>query len=178
MHEIILPDAKPALEWVNNRVVQKVSAGRRHALAQAAFASALGLWTHERGNGMAGIEWAFQVRPPGEIGRTLVPDVAFLSYERMPFEEQEALETVRIAPDVVVEVRSPGDRQRDIDEKIRVYLAAGTMVVFLVDPETKTVTVRDVRETRTIGIDDTLEYPALVGFSLPVRALFDLPRPK
>lgn len=173
-----MPDAKPALEWVNNRVVQKVSAGRRHALAQAAFASALGLWTHKRGNGMAGIEWGFQVRPPGEIGRTLVPDVAFLSYERMPFEEQEASETARIAPDVVVEVRSPGDRRRDIDEKIRVYMAAGTAVVFLVDPETKTVTIRDAQTTRIMHVDDIVEHPTLSGFSLPVRALFELPRPK
>jgi Uma2 family endonuclease len=178
MHEIILPDAKPALEWINNRVVQKMTAGRKHALAQAAFATALGTWTHERGNGMAGIEWGFQVRPPGEIGRTLVPDVAFLSYDRMPIEEQEASETVRIAPDVVVEVRSPDDRQRDIDEKIRVYLAAGTTVIFLVDPETKSVTVRDARGSLTNGVDEVLEHPALPGFSLRVRALFDLPRPK
>jgi Uma2 family endonuclease len=178
MHEIILPDAKPALEWVNNRVLQKVTPKRKHALAQTEFASALRNWTHERGNGMAGTEWHFQVRPPGEIGRTLVPDVAFLSYDRMPFEEQEASEIARIAPDVVVEVRSPEDRQRDIDEKIRVYLAAGTTIVFLVDTETKTVTMRDAQTTRIMHVDDVLEHPTLPGFSLRVRTLFELPRPK
>jgi Uma2 family endonuclease len=178
MHEIILPEAKPALEWVNNRVLQKVTAGRKHALAQAAFAAALGVWTHEGGTGMAGVEWGFQVRPPGEIGRTLVPDVAFLSYDRMPFEEQEASDIVRTAPDVVVEVRSPEDRQRDIDEKTRVYLAAGTTIVFLVDPETKTVTVRDAQTNRIMHVDDVLEHPTLPGFSLPVHTLFELPRPR
>jgi Uma2 family endonuclease len=178
MHEIILPEAKPALEWINNRVVQKVTPKRKHALAQAVFATALGIWTHERGNGMAGTEWHFQVRPPGEIGRTLVPDVAFLSYDRMPFEEQEASDIARIAPDVVVEVRSPEDQQRDIDEKIRVYLAAGTTIVFLVDPESKTVTVRDALTNRIMHVEDVLEEPTLPGFSLPVHTLFDLPRPR
>jgi len=77
MHEIILPEAKPALEWVNNRVLQKMSPKRKHSLAQTEFAIALGTYARERGNGMAGTEWHFQVRPPGEIARTLVPDVAF-----------------------------------------------------------------------------------------------------
>ena len=178
MHEIILPEAKPALEWINNRVVQKVTPRRKHALAQTEFLIALGTWTHERGNGMAATEWHFQVRPPGEIGRTLVPDVAFLSYDRMSREEQEATDIPRAAPDVVVEVRSPDDRQADIDEKVRVYLAAGTDVVFLVDPHTRTVTIKDAQATRVIDEDDELEHPALPGFSLRVRALFELPRPK
>jgi len=175
MHEIFLPEAKPALEWVNNRVLQKVTPRRQHALAQGEFMIALGTWARQRGNGMAGTEWHFQVRPPGEIGRTLVPDVAFLSYERMPREEQEATEIARIAPDVVVEVRSPEDRQADINEKVRVYLAAGTTVIFLVDPDKKTVTIRDARGSRVIGYDDVLEHDALPGFTLRARMLFDLP---
>ena len=175
MHEIILPEAKPALEWVNNRVLQKVTPRRQHALAQGEFMIALGSWARSSGKGMAGTEWHFQVRPPSEIGRTLVPDVAFLSYERMPKEEQEATEIARIAPDVVVEVRSPEDRQADIDEKVRVYLAAGTNVAFLVDPDKKTVTVRDARGTRIFSGDDVLEHPTLPGFALRARTLFELP---
>jgi len=178
MHEIILPDAKPALEWVNNRVLQKVSPKRKHALAQIRFARALDAWAEERGCGMAGTEWHFQVRPPGKISRTLVPDVAFLSYERMPIEEQEATEIPSVAPDVVVEVRSADDRQEDIDEKVRVYLAAGTNVIFLVDPDEKNVIVMDAEGSRVVGDDGVLEHPTLPGFSLPVRTLFDRPRPK
>ncbi|MBV8280617.1 MAG: Uma2 family endonuclease, partial [Candidatus Eremiobacteraeota bacterium] len=143
MHEIYLPDAKPALEWVNNRVLQKVSPKRKHSFAQMRFANALDAWSASRGNGTAGTEWHFQVRPTGEISRTMVPDVAFLSYERLPYEEFKKTDIARIAPDAVVEVRSPEDRQKDIDEKVRVYLAAGTKVVFLVDPERQIVQIRD-----------------------------------
>lgn len=177
MNEIFLPEAKPALEWVNNRVLQKVSPKRKHSLAQTRFVAALDAWTRERGAGMAGTEWHFQVRPPGEISRTLVPDVAFLSYERMPYEEQEVTEIPRIAPDVVVEVRSPDDRQSDIDEKIRVYLAAGTNVIFLVDPERKIVTVFDADGSRVVHDDEMLEHASLPGFTLVVRTLFEAPRP-
>lgn len=178
MHEIILPPAKPALEWVNNRVLPKVSPKRKHSLAQGEFVAALIAWTRRWGNGMAGTEWHFQVQPPGQIGRTLVPDVAFLSYKRMAFEELEAVEIPRIAPDVVVEVRSPEDRQHDIDEKVRVYLAAGTGVVFLVDPETRTVVVKDRNGSRTVGEHEALEHPTLPNFALTVKTLFDLPPPQ
>jgi Uma2 family endonuclease len=175
MQEIILPDTKPAQEWVNNRVLHKVTPRRRHALAQGEFMAALRTWSRERRNGMAGTEWHFQVRPPGEISRTLVPDVAYLSYDRMPKVEMEVTEIPRVSPDAVVEVKSPEDTRRDIDEKIRVYLAAGTAVVFLVDPETKVVTIIDAHSRRTLDETDTIRHPALPGFGLPARTLFELP---
>ncbi|MBV8366527.1 MAG: Uma2 family endonuclease [Candidatus Eremiobacteraeota bacterium] len=176
-----MPEAKPALEWVNNRVLQKVSPKRRHAVAQSEFVSALTAWTHERKNGVAATEWHFQVRPPGEIGRTLVPDIAFLSYARMPLEQLKDTDIPRVSPDAVVEVRSPEDAQADIDEKTRVYLGAGTAVVFLVDPQRKTITIRDAAGSRILREDETLQHAALPGFSLVVRTLFTLPgedRPK
>ena len=172
MHEITLPDAKPALEWVNNRVLQKVSPKRKHALAQMEFAIALGTWA--RGKGMAGTEWRFQVQPPGEISRTFVPDLAFLSYSRMPAEELEQTEVSRIAPDVVVEIRSPDDRQCDIDDKVCVYLAASTLAIFLVDPETRVVKVIDPQGERVFAQDDVVEHEALPGFTLTARTLFEL----
>ena len=41
MREIILPDAMPALEWVDNRLLQKVRPKGKHAFAQARFVKAL-----------------------------------------------------------------------------------------------------------------------------------------
>jgi len=175
MHEIVLPDSvKPALEWINNRVVPKVSPKPPHALAQARFATALGAWADERGKGMVGTEMHFQVRPLGEIGRTLVPDVAFVSFERVPVKTLESNEVPHAAPDVVVEVRSPDDLQADIDEKVRVYLASGTRVLFLVDPERKDVQVVDVTGLRVVREPDVVTHESLEGFSLPVATLFRL----
>jgi Uma2 family endonuclease len=178
MREIILPEAKPAFEWVNGRALQKVSPKRRHSLAQTRFAAALLDWAERTGAGMVGTEWRFRVMPTGEERRPLVPDVAFLSYARMPYEEQERTEEPALAPDAVIEVRSPGDRTSDITEKIRVYLKAGTSVVFLVDPENQSVSVYDVQGKRVLDSDDKVAHATLSGFELPVRDLFTLPRPK
>jgi Uma2 family endonuclease len=66
------------------------------------------------------------------------PDVYFFSIERMP---ERPTGYADIAPDLVVEIRSPSDRSATIREKVREYLAAGTRLVWVVDPETRTVMV-------------------------------------
>ena len=74
------------------------------------------------------------IAPPGKIRRPLVPDVAYMSYERIPFERSGEADIPRVAFDAqVVEVLSPDDRMPDVEEKVRVFLASGTAVVFLVD---------------------------------------------
>ena len=177
MHEIVLPDnVKPALEWVNNRVLQKVSPHRKHALAQRKFAAALGAWADNRGCGEVGTEWRFQVQPPGAIRRSLVPDVAYISYDRISFDELERAGAPAIAPDVVVEIRSPDDQQTDIDEKVRVYLAAGTTAIFLVDPYARSVHVVDERGVRDPS-PGPITHDALPGFSLEPSYLFGPLRP-
>ena len=179
MHEIILPDdVKPALEWVNNRILQKVSPHGKHALAQGRFWGALDAWATRNGSGMVGTEWRFQVQPPGEIRRSLVPDVGYLSYARMPLAEQQLTGAPAIAPDVVVEVRSPDDRDRDFDEKVRVYMAAGTTVVFIVDPDARTVLVHDRDGERLLYDTDVVEHSSLPGLRFAVRDLFEPPRPR
>lgn len=178
MADITLPETKPALEWVNGRALQKVSPKRKHSLAQTRFAAALDSWTRRTRAGNAGTEWRFQVQPPGEDARPLVPDVAFLSYARLPFEVQQVTDVPIISPDVVVEVLSPDDRSRDIEEKVRAYLAAGTHVVYLVDTDREVVTVRDLQGQREIGRGATIVHPALPDFQLEVDDLFTIPRPR
>lgn len=177
MQEIILPDdVKPVLEWVNNRALPKVSPTPRHALAQGTLVAALRAWADARGSGFVGPECRFQIQPPGEIRRTLVPDVAYVSFDRISPEDLERTSAPSLAPDVVIEVRSPRDRKADIDEKVRVYLSAGTAAVFLVDPDRKSVTVVDVNGERDLS-HSAMAHDALPGFSLDPSKLFEMPRP-
>ena len=178
MRDIVLPETKPALEWVNGRVLQKVSPQRRHAVAQARFVAALDAWATAGGFGQVGTEWEFRLRPSGEVRRPLVPDVAYLSYARLPYEDEAAADIPRVAPDAVVEVRSPQDRARDIEDKLRVYFACGTSVVFLVDTKRETVVVRDAHGAQTLTRGDAITHESLPGFVLPAATLFDRPRPK
>lgn len=176
MQEIVLPDdVKPALEWVNGRILQKVSPTRRHGLAQARFWAVLDAWARAWACGTAATEWRFQVQPPGKIRRSLVPDVGYLSYARMPRAEQELTDAPAMAPDAVVEVLSPEDRSRDVEEKIRVYLASGTSVVFLVDPVKRTVEVRDANGTRIVTELEEVAHDSLPGLRFVARELFEAP---
>jgi|SRR5271166_379993 len=175
--EITLPEAKPALEWVNGRVLQKMSPKRRHGIAQGRFYAALDTWAQEQRSGIVATEWRFRVQPPGEERRPLVPDVAYLSYARLSYEEQQVTDEPKVAPDAVVEVLSPGDRRADLEEKVRVYLAAGTSVIFIVDPKQRFVKVRDADGEHTVAETEVLAHGSSPRFSLDVHKLFSIPAP-
>ncbi|HLJ84716.1 MAG TPA: Uma2 family endonuclease [Candidatus Eremiobacteraceae bacterium] len=177
MREITLPETKPASEWINGRALQKVSPRRKHARAQGRFFAALDAWAQTNDCGVVGTEWEFRIAPPGEVRRPLVPDVAWLSYARLPHDVLEETDYPLISPDVVVEVLSPGDKASDVEEKIRVYLAAGSLVVFLVDTDARTVTSRESENAAVFSFDDLVTHASLPGFVLRARYLFEARKP-
>jgi Uma2 family endonuclease len=177
LHEIVLPDTEPETEWILGHAVQKVSPFRKHALLQLKFGAALLAWAEGRGE--AGSEWRFRVAPPGEIRRPLVPDLAYVSNERLAGLEGRELELPALAPDVVVEILSPGDRERHIEHKIGVYLSAGSQLVIIVEPRDRTVRLHDRGGVRILRGDDVIAHEALPGFTLALPRLFaaiDRPR--
>lgn len=178
LREISVPETKPATEWVNGRALQKVSPQRRNARAQSGLCAALTSWARESGVGEVGTEWEFRVTPPGEVTRPLVPDIAFVSYDRFPYEDDERFEIPYMAPDVAVEILSPSDRLKDVEEKIRVYLSSGARLVLIVDPEKRTFTVQDGGSPRVLDPDDTFTHYTLPGFAVRVGSIFEKPRPK
>lgn len=72
------------------------------------------------------------------------------------------------APDFAVEVLSPSDRFADVLRKVAEYLAAGTRLVWVIDPEARTATVfRPDALPETAGSDGVLSgEEALPGFTL------------
>jgi Uma2 family endonuclease len=81
---------------------------------------------------------------------------------------------VSLAPDLAVEVLSPSDRMADAMSKISMYLQAGVRLVWLVDPETHTVTIfRQDAAPKTIGEGDTLDGgDVLPNLMVPVTEIF------
>jgi Uma2 family endonuclease len=177
IHEIVLPETKPETEWLLGHAVQKMSPLRKHGRLQMRFAVALAAW--EDGHGQSATEWRFRIAPPNEIRRPLVPDIAFVSNERLRDLDDSDLELPPFAPDVAVEILSPGDRSRYVEHKIGVYLAGGGSLVIVVDPQRRTVALHDASGARTLHDHDVIEHPALPGFALPLDELFSaLDRPK
>ncbi len=105
--------------------------------------------------------------------RVRAPDVSFLAAERIPAGgiPRGYLEVV---PDLVIEVLSPTDRRREVEEKIHEWLQGGARIVWLLDPDRRTVTVYEGgRPPRVLSESETLTAePVLPGFSVPVGELF------
>ena len=78
-------------------------------------------------------------------------------------------------PDLVVEVASPGDSPRELNDKALMWLSYGVRLVWVVHPPTRTVDVyREGRPEATLTANDSLDgLDALPGFTSPVRDVFD-----
>ncbi|MBN2578392.1 MAG: Uma2 family endonuclease [Pirellulales bacterium] len=100
------------------------------------------------------------------------PDVAFVRAERDPPGGWRKF--FPGPPDLAVEVLSPDDRAGEVNVKVQDWLKAGCLMVWTVDPQSKTVTVyRNNREATVFAAADTLIAEDLLpGFSLPVAEIF------
>ncbi len=101
-------------------------------------------------------------------------DVVYVSYARVP-KGPLSDGYLPAQPDLVVEVRSPSDRWKDLLKKVVEYLDAGTPVVCIVDPTTETARVyRSDRDEEQFSNGDTLILEDILpGFSVPLMQLFE-----
>ena len=104
--------------------------------------------------------------------RVLMPDIAFLSNEHIPADRSKASP---VPPDLAVEVVSRTDIGYQIEEKAFAYLEAGTQLVWVLKPVSKTVTVyRSEVDITLLTRNDTLTGENVVeGFSCQVAELFE-----
>ena len=170
VRKVIVFETKPATEWLCGGPVQKVSPRYEHALFQGLLFTRLHEWA--AGRGRIGTEWRFWVTPEGEEERYVVPDVAYVSYERLPREARKEASEPHLAPDVVFEVRSRNDRNLYVEHKVAVYLRAGTKLVCIIDPYGRRLIAHDTEEMRILGETDTFTHPALPQFELVLPELF------
>ena len=78
-------------------------------------------------------------------------------------------------PDLVVEVVSPSDGLREVNDKALMWLSYGVRLVWVVDPDTRSVDVyRASRVASTLTESDTLDgLDTLPGFTCTVGDVFD-----
>ncbi len=157
-------------ELVKGELVEMTPVGPRHGAIARRLGAKLGEFADAHQLGETMVETGFCLERQPDTVRA--PDVSFLSKERVPPEDHEGY--VPGAPDLAVEIVSPGDRDTDIQDKVMDYLAHGTRLVWVVRPRQRTVTVyrpdgtvRLLRETDTLDGEDVVP-----GFSLLVGELF------
>ena len=103
----------------------------------------------------------------------LAPDFAFVAKDRMDY-LRTGPNFPPLAPDLVVETRSPSDRLTTMRNKMARWLSFGVRMALLLDPVKRTITVyRPGADPGTLSAADTLSGgDVLPGFELPLRRLF------
>ncbi|HLY28435.1 MAG TPA: Uma2 family endonuclease [Aggregatilineales bacterium] len=128
------------------------------------------LWVFNREHHLGTVyaaETGFQLGP----NTMRAPDVGFVRKERL---NQIYNKFVPLAPDLAVEVVSPGDTASEVQKKVDIYLAAGTELVWVMYPDLKEVIVhRTGGESKRVLSDGVLDGGEMLpGLKIPVAELF------
>lgn len=167
-----LPRGSSRYELVNGELKQMSPAGHTHGRIAARLRVALGQHVEEHNLGeVYAAETGYQLRSNPDTIRA--PDVSFIRLARVA-EVGETKGYWPGAPDLAVEVVSPGDTVAEVEEKVAEWLAAGTPLVWVVSPKLHTVTVyRSLTHITALTQNDTLDGGEVVpGFRCPVAKLF------
>jgi Uma2 family endonuclease len=158
-------------ELIAGELVMMSPAGFDHGRFAINVGNALANFTKARSLGVVvSAEAGFHIARDPDTVR--VPDVAFVRADRIPPGGVKGF--FQGAPDLAVEVVSPGDRASEVMAKARDWLQAGCAMVWVVDPETRTVSVYCSRSEISVLTDaDTLTGgDVLPGFSMKVAEIF------
>ncbi len=163
-------------ELVRGELIEVPGAGGLHSLIAGLLYRLLAAFANERDLGLAfGDGTGYIIARAPDIVR--IPDASFVSWGRIP-EGGIPEGYIPLAPDLAIEVVSPGDRADDVHDKVREYLEAGTRLVWILWPRHRSVAVHEpgglARELRP---DDELDGgDVLPGFLVRVAELFEVRR--
>lgn len=170
-----LPDELPSgpvkYELDNGRLVLMAPPGGEHGRMQHRIGWVLANYAERLGLGEAFAEVGVILRRNPD--RLVGPDAAFVAKRSLPvrMSPEGYLETI---PELIVEVRSKNDSVTELRAKADEYLDAGVEIVWVVDPNSKTVTVyRPRAKPQELRSGDVLTgEKVLVGFQCAVVELF------
>lgn len=170
-----MPDDGFRYELVRGELRRMSPSGSEHGAIIVNITIMLGQYVKANKLGVCfGAETGFKIASDPDTVRA--PDVAFIRRERIP----EGGLTKKFwpgAPDLAVEVLSPGDTRAEVDEKVEDWLQAGALAVWVVDPKRRGVSVyRPANGVTRLSGDDELDGGGVVpGFRFKVLEIFDEP---
>jgi Uma2 family endonuclease len=108
-------------------------------------------------------------------GLVRLPDIAFISWDRLPGRRAPTTPILDLAPDLAVEVLSRANTKAEMKRKLREYFDAGVRLVWLIDPRTRTALVHTSPKASTkLGEGQSLDGGnVLPGFAVPLGELFE-----
>jgi Uma2 family endonuclease len=169
----LLPDNGQPTELVRGRVVPMNMPGFRHGEVCAQVAYLLRRFLEEKplGRVVTNDSGVLTERNPDTVRGA---DVSFYSYTRLP-REQHPEGYPPAPPELIFEVRSPGDRWPEVLVKVTEYLRAGVHTVCVLDPQTETAHLHHTEHApQILTAEQEFALPDLLGdFRVPVRRYFE-----
>ena len=159
-------------ELIRGVLHETMPPGERHGVITADLTIVLGAFVkqHQIGRVTAGDVGVWIERDPDTVRG---PDIAFFSTERMGAGPLRPGYSVAI-PDLVVEIVSPSDKRREVYDKARMWLSHGVRLVWVVDPEARSVEVHQPQQPVKV-IDESSQLDGadvLPGFTCPLSDIF------
>jgi Uma2 family endonuclease len=172
-----------AIKWTYEEFVKIPDDGSRHEIIEGEhFVTASPVTRHQKivmrltlalGNHLATADAGEVFGAPLDVVLThhpvVEPDLIYVSRERAGIITEK---NIQGAPDLLVEVLSPGTRSREENLKRRVYLESGVREYWIVDPDANEVAVWRDDECMVVSISGTLTTPLLPGMEISPPEIF------
>lgn len=166
-----LPESGERTELIDGEIVSKVSPKYQHSTLQLRLLLALNQWCESSGSGRVRPEWAVVLKRQGQDW-VPVPDLTYISYERLTAEWEEDL-PCPVLPELVIEIISPGQSFGSMTSKATDYLLAGVSRVLVVDNQGLSVTVFGNSEfPQTFWVNDTISDALLPELAIALSDIF------
>jgi Uma2 family endonuclease len=161
---LAMPETKPASEYIDGQVIQKPMPQGQHSIIQFKLAARLDLAFESQD-----VAEAFTELRCTFGNRALIPDLSVFESARVPRDSEGTIKNVfSIAPDWTIEILSPGQSAPKVLKNINHCLAHGTQMGWLIDPESKSVTISRTGQNILI-LDDPIDVLPVPEFARVVE---------
>ncbi len=175
-----LPEDDKRYEIIKGEMFMSRQPHWHHQFSCGQIFFVLQTWSNQTGNGQANLA-------PGIIfndDEDVVPDVVWISHARLA-ESLRDDGKLHLAPELVIEVLSPGgtNERRDREAKLKLYSRRGVHEYWIADWRTRQIEVYrrtngglelpHLEHVATLFENDTLTSPLLPGFACPLHTIYE-----
>lgn len=164
-----LPETKPASEYINGNIIQKPMLKGKHSRLQLKLCSTINEKAESQNIASAFPELRCSFRT-----RSVVPDIAVFSWDRIPFDlDGEVPDDFLLPPDWTIEILSPAQSSNRVIGNILYCIEHGCQIGWLIDPSDRSILVfRPNQPPQLLKDNETLPVLPKISLKITVTMIF------